>query len=260
MVLLVLCLETPLCVSRFHEFYSERFTDDYPCLTEGEVKLLMEIAIDNNFVSFAGLIFRQITGIPMGSNCSPLLADLFLSWCEYEFMVDLNREEAKDFSSICRYIDDIAAFDCPNFVNKAKNIYPLELSLEETTRRDGTAPFLDLDIAVGQNFHIKVYDKTDAFGFKVIKYCFADSNMHINLGPKVLRSQLVRFARISTDIRAFEERMGDLVISLMEHGFAREILLAAYCRFAADFRGLLMGLGLTDINLERSIIARTFYR
>ncbi len=249
-----------LCISRLHEFYSDNFVDDYPCLTEGEIKLLMEIAIDNNFVGFGGFVFRQITGIPMGSNCSALLADLFLSWCEYEFIRNINREEAKLFAYICRYLDDIIAFDCPNFINIAKSIYPDELTLEDTTRADGTAPFLDLDIQVGPSFSIKVYDKTDAFGFNVIKYGFAESNMHSTIGPKVLRSQLVRFARITTDINAFEERVGDLVRSLIEHGFARGALLAAYCRFAADFKGLLMGLGLTDINIERGLIARVFYR
>ena len=34
--------------------------------------------VDNVFVQFGGRLFRQMTGIPMGTNCAPLLADLFL--------------------------------------------------------------------------------------------------------------------------------------------------------------------------------------
>ena len=33
--------------------------------------------IDNVFVQFGGRLFRQINGIPMETNCAPLLADLF---------------------------------------------------------------------------------------------------------------------------------------------------------------------------------------
>ena len=34
-------------------------------------------------------IYRQIFGIPMGTNCAPLVADLFLFCYERDFMVDL---------------------------------------------------------------------------------------------------------------------------------------------------------------------------
>jgi hypothetical protein len=43
-----------------------------------EYKLLismLEFLIDNIFVSFGGTLFQQVVGIPMGTNCAPLLAD-----------------------------------------------------------------------------------------------------------------------------------------------------------------------------------------
>ena len=39
---------------------------------------MIEFLIDNIFVQFGGRLFRQVIGIPMGTNCAPLLADLFL--------------------------------------------------------------------------------------------------------------------------------------------------------------------------------------
>ena len=36
------------------------------------------------FVSFGGTLFQQVVGIPMGTNCAPLLADLFLYSYEYK--------------------------------------------------------------------------------------------------------------------------------------------------------------------------------
>ena len=38
------------------------------------------------YVRFGGLLFRQMVGIPMGTNCAPLLADLFLYSYENEFL------------------------------------------------------------------------------------------------------------------------------------------------------------------------------
>ena len=39
------------------------------------------------FVEFNGKIFKQIIGVPMGTNCAPLIADLFLYCNESEFML-----------------------------------------------------------------------------------------------------------------------------------------------------------------------------
>ena len=39
---------------------------------------MIEFLIDNIFVESGGVIFQQVIGIPMGTNCAPLLADLFL--------------------------------------------------------------------------------------------------------------------------------------------------------------------------------------
>ena len=46
---------------------------------------MIEFLIDNIFVQFGGRLFRQVIGIPIGTNCAPLLADLFLYSYENEF-------------------------------------------------------------------------------------------------------------------------------------------------------------------------------
>ena len=33
---------------------------------------------DNIFIRFGSKLYRQIVGIPMGTDCAPLVADLFL--------------------------------------------------------------------------------------------------------------------------------------------------------------------------------------
>ena len=33
--------------------------------------------MENIYVQFYGMVYKQIVGIPMGTNCAPLIADLF---------------------------------------------------------------------------------------------------------------------------------------------------------------------------------------
>ena len=67
--------------------------------------------MDNIYFRFGGQLFRQTVGIPMGTNCAPLLADLFLCYFENEFL-DKRIKEGKrkfhrKFSLSYRYIDDL---------------------------------------------------------------------------------------------------------------------------------------------------------
>ena len=34
--------------------------------------------MENIYVQFEGMVYQQIGGIPMGTNCAPLITDLFL--------------------------------------------------------------------------------------------------------------------------------------------------------------------------------------
>ena len=45
---------------------------------------------DNIFIRFGTKVYRQIVGIPMGTNCAPLIADLFLCCYERNFMTSLS--------------------------------------------------------------------------------------------------------------------------------------------------------------------------
>ena len=64
-----------------------------------EFKLVNETTAEDLHLCHIGasedgmLVFQQIKGIPMGSNCSPLLADLYLTWLEYDFMQVLHKND-----------------------------------------------------------------------------------------------------------------------------------------------------------------------
>jgi hypothetical protein len=47
---------------------------------------MLEFLIDNIFIIVGVQVFQQSVGTPMGTNCSPLLAKLFLCSYEVEFI------------------------------------------------------------------------------------------------------------------------------------------------------------------------------
>ena len=67
--------------------------------------------LDNIFIRFGTKLYRQVVGIPMGTNCAPLVADLFLFCYERDFMMSLSDDKQADvidaFNTTSRYLDDI---------------------------------------------------------------------------------------------------------------------------------------------------------
>ena len=52
--------------------------------------------LDNIFIRFGSKLYRQIVGIPMGTNCAPLVADLFLFCNERDFMLSMSDNNQTD--------------------------------------------------------------------------------------------------------------------------------------------------------------------
>ena len=100
------------------------------------------------YVRFGGQLFQQIVGIPMGTNCVPLLADLSLYSYENEFLDKLIKEGrgklARKFNLSYRYIDDLISFNNKRFKEFISDIYPKELTISETTESTSIASYLDL--------------------------------------------------------------------------------------------------------------------
>ena len=92
--------------------------------------------LDNSFIRFGTKLYRQIIGIPMGINCTPLVSDLFLFCYERDFMKSLSPENQADiikaFNSTSRYHDDLLNIDNIYFEQMVNRIYPAELQLKKS--------------------------------------------------------------------------------------------------------------------------------
>jgi hypothetical protein len=90
--------------------------------SEADIKDMLRFLVDNNlYVVFGHKVFQQSVGIPMDTNCAPLLPDLFLHSYEAEFvqklLQDNNKKLAVSFNHTSKYIDDVLSINNHNFHN-----------------------------------------------------------------------------------------------------------------------------------------------
>ena len=100
----------------------------------------------------------------MGTNCAPLVADLFLFCYERDFLMSLSDDKQADiidaFNTTSRYLDDILNINNVYFDNMVSQIYPSELQLNTINTSDTKAAFLDLHLSISNDIaSIKIYDK-----------------------------------------------------------------------------------------------------
>jgi hypothetical protein len=71
---------------------------------------MLGFLVDNIYVVFGDQVFQQSVGIPMGTNCDPLFADLFLFSYEAKFVQKLLQDNYKklvvSFDHAFRYMDE----------------------------------------------------------------------------------------------------------------------------------------------------------
>ena len=137
--------------------------------------------LDIIFIRFGSKLYRQIVGIPMGTNCAPLVAELFLFCYERDFMLSLSDNNQTDiieaFNSTSRYLDYLLNIDNPYFEQMVGQIYITELQLNKVKFFWYWSTVLDLNLSItnGTVFS-KIYDKRDDFNFEIVNFPFLDGD------------------------------------------------------------------------------------
>ena len=110
--------------------------------------------LDNIYIRFGSKLYRLIVGVPMGTNCAPLVADLFLFCYERDSMLPHSEENQSGvieaFNSTSRYLDDLLNIDNNFFDSMVNRIYPSELQLNKANVSDAEASFLDLHLSLSE--------------------------------------------------------------------------------------------------------------
>ena len=212
--------KTYLCTSDKAGFFSNKTYDSYKCWTCSEFSEAFTFLMEHIYVQFGDMVYQQIVGIPMGTNCAPLIADLFLYCYERDFMSNLQKSKRFDlidkFNDTSRYLDDIFTIDNPEFAEHIPDIYPRELQLNKANASDKGTSFLDLNIkVVGSNIHTSVYDKRDDFGFPIVNFPWLSGDVPRLPSYGIYISQLVRFARCCTSVFDFHSKNRQITSKLL---------------------------------------------
>ena len=170
----------------------------------------------------------------MGTNCAPLIADLFLFCYERDFMTSLSdvkqAEIIEAFKSTSRYLDDLLNIDNPYFKGMVNRIYQPEIQLNKANTSDTEAPFLDLHLSISNGFvSSQIYDKRDDFDFDIAH--FLDGKVPRSTSYGVYISQLIRFARVSSQVAHFNARNKSLTIKLLQQGYRYHKLRKTFSKF-----------------------------
>ena len=205
-------------------FWSKSKVKHCPSIISDQLITCVEYLVDNIFISIGNHVFKQVTGKPMGTDCAPLLANLFLFHFEYssikEKLSEADYSMALSYKYTVRYIDDLLTFNNPSFEENIANIYPHELTLKKTTESSERLSYLDIDIRINNgHFSTSVYDKRDNFSFSVVRFLFLDGNIPAKPTYGVYISQLVRIGRICDNFKAFNAKHTELTHRLMKQGF-----------------------------------------
>ena len=172
---------------------------------------MLEFFIDI-FAMLGTRVFQQTVGIHVGTNCAPLLSDLFLYLYKAGFTQRLLKKNKKklvrSFNFIFRYIDDVRSLNNSRFCDFVDRIYHIELEIKDTTDTDRSASCFDLYLNIDNEGRLRtnLYDKRGDFNFPIVNFPFMCSNIPAPPAYGVYISQLKRDSRASGSYQDFLDR------------------------------------------------------
>ena len=211
------------------------------CFSKDQLVEAVKCIINNAYITYHGLLYRQVIGVPMGTNCAPYLANIYLHHYEYEYLKSLVQQgdiqTAKDLANTFRYQDDCVALnDNGSFAMHYDKIYPREMILNATNISRDKCTFLDLKISIYHGkFIYGSYDKRDDFNFHVVNFPNLKGNVPARQSYGVYTSQLVRFCDINITYNGFMRDIGKMNGCLLNQGFKNNLLKKKYAEFCNKY-------------------------
>ena len=138
---------------------------------------------DNIFIRFGTTkLYGQVVGIPMGTNCAPLVAGLFLFCYERDFMMSLSDDKRAGvidvFNTASGCLGGVLDINNVYFDNMVSQIYPSGLQLSRANASDTEAAFLDLHLSISNDIvSAGICGKRDGFCFGVVGFPFLDGDV-----------------------------------------------------------------------------------
>ena len=192
---------------------------EYTTLSEDSLCSLLRMVTSGVEFSFEDVMYRQTDGVAMGSPLGPVLADIFVGWCESRIP-----DEAWP-QMYCRFVDDSFAHvdhrqDCERFLEILNSLHPaLQFTCE--LEIDGRLPYLDVLIEKSKNDGIltSIYRKPTFTGLYIIWDSFCATKYKVNL----VRNLVQRAHRICSDSK-LDEELSTLKSVFSRNGYPLDLL------------------------------------
>ena len=191
----------------------------FTALSEKSFCNLMRQVTSGVEFSFDDMMYRQKDGVAMGSPLGPVLADIFVGWCE-------SRIPADAWPHVyCRFVDDSFGHfdkrkDIDRFLCLLNNLHPaLRFTCEH--ENDGRLPYLDVLVENGlsKDMMTSVYRKPTFTGLYITWDSFCATKYKINL----VKNLVERAHRICSDSK-LDEELVNLKSIFMKNGYPLGIL------------------------------------
>ena len=199
----------------------------------------------HNKKNFNYKFFLQVDGIPMGTSCSPSIANLYLQFHELKYSHLLNK------TIYFRFIDDIFYTD-NNLNNYYKEIFP-KLNLTITTGK--IVQFLDVNIK---------YDLDSKFNFDLfikktntLSYLNTKSNHKDHIFKGIITGLVHRIKRICSDSNQYYYHTNLLLSRLLNKGYNFKMINSIIRNFASQNRETLIEYRDKTFNFNNNIIFLT---
>jgi hypothetical protein len=143
---------------------------------------MISFLVDNIYVVFRDEVFQQSVGIPLGTNCAPLFANLFLYSYEAELLQDNNKKQGMSIKHTFIHIDYVLSINNHNFHMYVHLIYPDVFEIKDTTESEKSASYLDILLYFDSNDRLKttLYDECNGFDFAIVNFPFLFSNIPLS--------------------------------------------------------------------------------
>ena len=175
---------------------------------EKELIEMVEYLVTNMMIIYGDKVYSQWIGIPMGTDCAPFLANLYLFALEYKWMTKIEEENDVEKLRILenswrsRYIDYFFSINGTELLEE--ELGELYRGLRRRTRR--------------------ITNKRDDFPFEARRFPDLEGNVHHRRAHGMVMGQVGRFVKSNDTVARFEERMKDMTTRLLDQHFVRSII------------------------------------
>ena len=174
----------------------------------------------------------------MGTNCAPLLADIFLYSYEADFIQSLlstgKKHLASRFNLNYRYIDVVLSINNPEFENYLGQMYPAELEIQGHRREHHfcfSPRFTTVDLERYSTSHFDLRQNEMISISTSQTFRLLSSNIPSSPAYGVFISQFIRYARACSSYECFIQTARRLSSKLLKQGYLAERLKSSFRKF-----------------------------